>query len=402
MAKNTPVKPLPHSRVSFVFLVRAGAYRRAFEEELEEVSKSVTLPGFRPGKAPRQQVLASVGRQRIEAGALDRALPESYRAAIEEAGLHPVAPPELKMESYVPPLEGSDAEREVARFQAEVDVLPEIKVAGYQKVKVKAPKTEPVTEEELERVITYLRKQQAQIKDAEPDASVAEGMWVDIGYQGSVDGVARSDMTNPHHPLIVGEGQLIPGFEENLTGLRKGEEKTFSITFPKDYHAKELAGKKAQFSVTVHELRQLTLPEKDAAFAKQFGHDSWTELEKAIRQDLEKEKAEQRRTQIEQDIIGALLKLVRFEVPRSLVEEERERMYQEARARLSKAQVEWSQYLAQTNQTDEKVKQELEEQAERNVRTGLILREIVKTEGLPEEEGSFRTVMDRLVERSTK
>jgi trigger factor len=400
MAKN--LQHLPKSRVKLTVTTLASEFFRAFEDELSDISKDVKLQGFRPGKAPRDKVIEHVGRQRIEAGALDRALSMSYQRVLNEENLVPVAAPKVEVTSFTAPAEGVKDDTEVAVFTVEVDIYPEVNVTGYQKLKVKTPPLEKVKDEEVEKVFDYLRKQQGSLKEAEEGATIKKGDWVEIGYEGSVGGVKRTDMANQHHPLIVGEGQLIPGFEEAMVGMKKGEGKTFPISFPKEYHAKELAGKKAEFTVTIHDHREMVLPVLDAAFAKRFGHDTMEELEKAIRGDLEKEKLEQQRSQLENDIVLALLKLIKFEVPDSLVDREADRLKEDAVKQLAQMRITMEQYAEQTGQSMEKINQELREQADRNVRLGIILTEVVKAEGIVEGEGAGKQAIERLVEIATR
>ncbi|MBU6389311.1 trigger factor [Patescibacteria group bacterium] len=397
----THKKVLPHSRIQLTVTVSADQFRHAFDHELNEYTKSVSLPGFRAGKAPKAKVLEQVGRPRIEAAALDHAISHVYYEAVQEADIRPVEGPEVTIEKYETPSDSADPSGVVATFKVEVDVMPEVKIDGYKKIKIKPEPEKPVAEDEVEKVITYLRKQQAALVEVEEDGALEEGMWADIAYEGSVGGVKRPDMANKNHPLVIGEGQLIPGFEDQIIGMKKGEKKKITVTFPKEYHAKELAGKKAEFEVAVNELKRVNLPEKDADFAKRFGHSTFSELEKAIRESIVEEKRQESRQKQEQEVLDQLLKLAKFDLPQSLVKQEMERMYAEAQERLSKMNFDWDAYLEQVKKTADQVREETRPQAEKNVRIGLALGKVVEAEGLAESEQAAQQAVERLYEIAT-
>jgi len=398
----TKKEKLPNSRLKLIHTANAAQFRHAFGHELEEVAKTVKVPGFRPGKAPAAKVIQAAGRQRIEASALDHAISEVYFMDLREEKITPVGNPSIEITDYVAPADDASDDEKVITFTAEVDVLPEIEIKGYEKIKVKDVEQPKITEDEVERVIEYLRKQHAQAEAAPEGTELQKGMWVDLGYEGSVDGVKRTDMANKNHPIVLGEGQLIPGFEENLEGLKVGDVKTFKITFPKDYGTQELANKEAEFTVTINEIKTITLPEKDEKFAENYGHKNFAELEKAIRENLHEEKQEQTKQQLEENVVDELIKLAKFELPQALVEQELQRLFAESRQRLEGMQFQWDAYLEQTGKTMEQLKEEMRPQAEKNVRIGLALGRVIEEEKIPSGETAARQAVDRLVEIATK
>ncbi len=383
-------KNLPESRVKLTIPVTVAQFRPAFEKELEALAKDTRIEGFRQGKAPLPRVLATAGRQRVEAGALDRALNEAYAAALKQENIVPVTQPEITVDSYTAPAEDAADDLQVASFTAELDVLPEVSIKGYDRMKVKAPKVVEVTQKDIDEVFDYLRKQGAKLEDTKEGTAIAKGMWADIGFKGSVDGVAREDMNSAHHPLVVGEGQLIPGFEEEMIGMKKGEEKTFTITFPKDYHAKELQGKKAEFTVTIHEIKDMVMPVVDAEFAKKFGHDTMEQLEKAIRENLEQERKQEQQMKLEEVVVEELLKSAKFDVPHSLVHQEEHRLMEETMKR------------AGGQPLSEELKKQVGIQAPKNVRIGLALGKVIELENITDKEKPMRLAMDRLIEIATR
>lgn len=395
-------KNLPNSRVKLTITASAAQFQHAFDHELENIAKDVNLPGFRPGKAPKAQVLERVGRARVEAEAIEHVVADTYMETLQEAKLIPVEQPRIAVEKYEAPTEITKDDDVVVTYTAECDVIPEVKIDGYKKIHIKHKEQEPViAEDEVTKVTDFLRKQRATLKEADKDTTLAMGMWADIGYEGSVKGVKRDDMKNEHHPLMLGDGQLIPGFEEQLVGMKVGEERTIHVTFPKEYHAKELAGQKAEFTVKLYELKNVELPVIDNAFAKEYGHDTVDALLKAIRDNLHQEKKEESRQKIEEEVLEQLLKLAKFETPKALVEQELERMYKESKERLSSMNFDWNTYLAQVKKTEEELREEMRPQAEKHVKIGLALGKLMEEEGLQDKEGSGRQAVDRLVEMAT-
>jgi trigger factor len=383
-------KNLDRSRVQLVVPVSYAVYKPAFQRELETIAKDIKVEGFRPGKAPLKQVLAQIGKQRVEAGALDRAINTAYVQALEAEKILPVANPDITLDSYTAPSDDATDDTVVASFTAEMDVLPDVNVSHYQKIKVKAPKPTEVVDKDIEEVITYLRKQQASLKELAEDVKASKGMWADIGFKGTVDGVAREEMQSDHHPLVLGEGQLIPGFEDEIYGMIKGEKKTFKITFPKDYHAAGLAGKEAEFTVTLHELRDVTLPVIDQAFAKKFGHDTVEKLETAIKENLVLKREQENKLKLEELVMEELLKGMKFEVPASLVAGEEMRLREQAGKQLGGVPL------------SEQLVQQLQEQAVKNVRIGIALGKVVELEKIEERENASRTALNRLVAIATR
>ena len=392
---------LDKSKVKLTVSVTAEDYMKAFAQALVEHSKEVTVPGFRKGMAPTDKVLEQVGRKRIEASALDEATSKGYYDAIHEAKIVPVTPPSVDITKYSIPTEETKDSEVVLTFTAEAEIMPEIDIKGYEKIRVKKDPAEAVTEEELQKVLDYLKRQQAKMEAVEEDTLVENGMFADIAFDGSVDGVKRSDMFTQNHPLVVGEGRLIPGFEDQLIGMKSGEEKTFDITFPKDYHSQEMAGKVAQFKVKINELKRFIDPEEGEDFAKQFGHDNMEMMKKAITEELQKEKDQEARRKLEEKVLEALNKQYKFDVPESMVEEELKRLLDATKDRLVGMGTNWENYLVQTNQEEEEVNKQLREQSEKNVRNGLLLGEILRAEKIESEGGNAQKVMDRLIEITT-
>ena len=398
----TKKKNLPHSRVQLTLTGDAALFHHAFEHEVADAAKTLAVPGFRKGKAPVTKVIERMGRARFEAGAMQHMVNDLYIEAMQSEKLTPVDAPSIDLTEFKTPSDTTPADEVVITLQVEVDVIPEVDLSARKKLKMKKPAEPKLEEDELQRVLDYLRKQRASITEAPKDATLKNGMWVDLSYEGSVDGVKRADMANKNHPLVLGEGSLIPGFEEQIEGMKLGEERTIEVKFPKDYHATELAGKKAKFEVKVNEIKEVELPVLDDAFATNYGHDTLAELEAAIKLNLQEEKQEESRRKVEEEVLDELVKLAKFETPKSLIEQELERLFNESRERMAGMNFEWDMYLKQVNKTAEEVREEMRPQAERNVNIGLVLGKYIQEEGLGEEKEPGKVAIERLIDQAIK
>jgi len=395
-------KNLPHSRLELIIKVDAQAFRHAFDAETDTAGADLKIEGFRPGKAPRAKIVDRIGRDRLEVAALDHALSEVYQHTLAENNIIPVEGPKIEVKSFTLPGPDTADDVEVAQFVAEVDVLPEVTIEGYKKIKVKPPKEVVVEEEEKQKVLDELRRQRATLIEAAEGTKAVKGMWLDIYFKGSIDGVAREDMQTDHHPLVLGQGNLIPGFEEELEGMKQGEEKTFKVTFPKDYHAEALRSKKAEFTVRINELKDMVLPVADDEFAKNFGLKNFKDLQETLEKNLKAEKEEGRQRELEELVLEALLKVARFEVPQSLVTQEQARLFEETKERFIRMQVDWNQYLTETGKTEDALREEVKDQAEKNVKIGLALGKVIQAEGIKGSDGqAMRQAMDNLIAIAT-
>jgi trigger factor len=390
MAKHSPItrKQVSSTVVRLTVSVSAAQFREGFEAELAQVAKSVKVAGFRAGKVPPARALQAVGRPAVEGGALDRALRIAYMAALTEEALNPVSAPELKLESFTPPSEDDDATKEVAVFSVEIEIVPDFDLKGYQKLRVKPVAAKAIDEGDVHEFLTSLRKQRASLKPATDDAVAAKGMWANIGFSGTLEGIAREELTSDNLPLTLGDGQLIPGFEDEIYGMKTGEDKTFTITFPKDYRATQFAGKEVVFTVTLHEIKEVVLPVLDDAFAKTFGLESVSSLEEQVRDALQKEREREADEQTREIIFTELAKLVKVDLPKSLLDQETERLVEETSKRFG-------------GELPDDLRKQIDEQAPKNVRLGLAVGKLVALEGLTGQEKAAEQAVERLVEMAT-
>jgi trigger factor len=261
-------------------------------------------------------------------------------------------------------------------FEVEIVTYPEVKVGDYSKVKVELPKKETVQEEDVKKILENLRKQKATFKEVNREAK--KGDWVEISFEGSLKGVRMDAMTSKNHPLVLGENTLIPGFEDQIVGMKKGEKKTFKIKFPKDYHAKEYAGKEAEFKVELLNLKEVNLPEIDDTFAADFGMKNVDELKKAIENNLQEELHKKYENELEGKVLDKVLPLVKADIPEEMIDKEIERMLTGYQDQLKNMGMEFEAYLNSIKKSVDDIKKDMRPTAEKNIKIGLLLGKIIE------------------------
>ena len=400
---KSTIKKLPKSKVELDISLTAKELAEFFQKALDKLREKVKVEGFRQGKAPDVLVMERLGRATVEAEALDFAINHSFHQAIHEHNILPINSPNINVKKYQ--LSNSDqiSKDEVnLEYGAEVDIIPEVEVKDYKDIKIKKTSSiQKISKTEIFAVIEHLRKSRARLNPI--DQPLKKDDWAEINFTGSIDHVARDELKSDHFPLIIGETNLIPGFAENLIGLKKDEEKTFSLTFPKDYHKKDLQNKKAEFQVKVLQTQERILPEINEQFLKDHGLKTKDELEKAIEKSLLTEKETQADNEWEQKIIEEVLKRTKAEIPESLIEQETERLLNEMKDRITNIKMDWSSYIAEMKKTETEIKKELQNQAEKNVKIGLSFGKIMKEENIGGEGAeAMRKVMEKLKEYASK
>ncbi len=388
---------LSKNRIKISVTIPAEQMANFFEEEYERLAQTVTLPGFRAGKAPRVMTIEALGHARLSQNAINRALDHGYREALLEHKHFPVTEPSVSATNY-PPF-GEDKTQNEFTFEIEFDILADAKIGDYKKIKV--GKTDPeklkVSDEEIKKVVSYLARQQAKLNPV--SRATKNGDWAQVSFKGSLKGVWKDKLTSTSMPVVLGETQLIPGFAENIVGSKKNETKKFKVKFPKDFPDREFAGVEVDFEVKIEEVKEIELPKIDDEFAKKFGNETVSKMKEAIHRSLEGEK-KARATQIQRGQIGEqIIKMTKVEIPQSLIEKERERLKGALGKDLTSRGQTLEQYIQNVKITEEKLDAELKEQAKRNITLGVGLGEIAKAQGImlgtPEATDK---VFDRIVE----
>jgi len=368
-------RPESGSRMVLEIEVSPTEVDRHFATAYRHVAERTKVPGFRPGKAPRHVIDRFIGRASVIAEAVDHLVNESYDAALDQVAIIPIDQPEVDLDS------GAVAEGAPVKFTATVAVRPEVTLGAYGDFPFGLEPSE-VTDEQVEGVITDLREQQGTLRPVD-ERGAARADIAAVKFTGTIDGEPFEGGSADRLPLVIGEDRMIPGWEENLVGMKIGEEKGFEIDFPDDYRVEELKGRHAHFEVTLLDLRERILPELDDEFAKSVGELSTVEeLRAEIREALERRGADEARHQFADRIIDFATANATVDLPEVMIANEIEIMRDELRNRLAAQQIGMDRYLEIARQSPEELAAELREPAGRRVKSLLVLSAIAEKEGI--------------------
>lgn len=385
--KVTVSKP-EKSLITITIEAEESDIAKYFEKAATELSKQVKIDGFRSGKIPKNVLEKHIGKDVIRAHALDLALPNLYAEAVISEKVPVIARPEIKIVKEEPFI-----------FEAIVAVLPEVKINGYEKIKVEKKDIE-VKDEDLDEVITYFRRQSATYPEVKREAKKGDKVELDFeGFDPKGD-VPLEGTSSKNHPVILGEGGLIPGFEEEIEGMKAGEEKTFEITFPKDYHSDKFKGKKVKFKIKLHKVQEVQLPEITEAWISKMTGKSLTpeKFREEVRDNLKEERKFNEQNRREGEFFEKLIDLGKVDIPGVLIEEEIDFILDRTKMELESRGIAWDQYEKYLKEKDRDLRTEKKDQAEKQVKLRLILNHLYKAESLePTDEEIDAKVKETLV-----
>ena len=360
------------------FSVDKETYAKAEMEAYKKNVKSINVPGFRKGKAPKHIIEAYYGKGIFFEDAINACIPEAFEAAVKEAGLDIVGNPKFDLVSD----EGDIV------LKAEGYVKPEVSVEGYKDIAAKK-KTSRVTKDEIEAEVQRARERNARAIEV-TDRAAAMGDTANIDYEGSVDGVPFDGGKGEGHDLKLGSGSFIPGFEDQIVGKNIGEEFDVCVTFPEEYHAKELAGKAAVFKTKLNALKAEELPEADDEFAKDVSEfDTLDEYKADIKAKLAKRNEEKAEAEFENAVAEALMSKLVAEIPEPMFEAETENYVRDYDTRLRQSGLDLQTYFKYTGLTLEALRAEMRPQAEKQVKIRLALEKVAELEAIEVSEGEI-------------
>jgi len=344
--------------------VPAQEIDQAVEKRLQETARTVRLNGFRPGKVPMSVVKRRFGAS-VRQEVVGEMMRDNYIKALQEQDINPAGWPQLEPKTME---EGKDLE-----FVATFEVLPEIELGDLSKIKVEKPASE-VTDKDIDKMIDNLRRQHATMKEVKRKSKNKDIVTID--FKGYVDGEEFEGGAAEGHRLTLGSGQMIPGFEKAIVGGKTGEEFPIEVTFPEDYQNEDLAGKDAKFDIKIHKVEEPQLPEMTPEFFQQFGIDAEDEetFREEVKKNMERELKQAVSNKVKNDVVDGLLEVTELEVPNALVDQEIDRLRQDAVQRFG-GQVDFQQLP----------KEIFQDQATRRVKTGLLFQEVVKANDLKAE-----------------
>ena len=354
--------------------VPAEKVDKALDQAFKKVVKQINVPGFRKGKVPRPIFEQRFGVEALYQDAVDILLPEAYGEAIEETGISPVAQPEINVTQIE---KGKDFE-----FEATVTVEPEVQLGDYKGLEIEKQNSE-LTEEDLQEAIDHSLGHLADMVVKE-DGAVEENDTVNIDFDGYVDGEQFEGGQAEGYDLEVGSGSFIPGFEDQLVGMKTGEEKDVVVTFPEEYHAEELAGKEATFKTKVNEIKYKEVPELNDEIANELDSDanSVDEYKDNLRKRLSEQKAEEAENVEKEEAINKATENVTIDIPQAMIDTELDRMVQEFGQRIQQQGLDLQTYFQISGQDESQLREQMKDDAEQRIKTNLTLSAIADKENI--------------------
>ncbi len=353
--------------------VGAEQVEEGLQYAYRKVIKQVAIPGFRKGKAPRELLELQFGKEVLFQDALEYIVPEAYEKALEELNIKPIAQPEFDIND---PESGQPF-----KFKARVPVKPEVKLGEIEGIEVEIPDFQ-VKEEDVIQRLEDMRQQYAQVveKTEEP---AAMGDKLNIDFEGFIDGEAFAGGKGEDYSLELGSNTFIPGFEEQLVGLKAGESKDVLVTFPESYHAEDLAGKEAVFQVSVKKIEMTEARELNDDFAQEVSQfDTIDELRQDIRKNLEEMAETRRKEAIRTELMEKALEKCDIPVPDAVINMQVERMMQDFEQRMAYQGLTLEQYFQFTNSNREDFSQKIWPEAEKSVKGDFMLEKVADDKGI--------------------
>ncbi len=359
----------------------------ARERAFRKLVQRYRLPGFRPGRVPRRIFERQMGTQTIEQQAVEDVVPQAYGDALKEHGLEPVDSPKIDLQKT--------DEGKVLRIKAKVAVRPDIVLADYREVALDRTPVQ-VTDDEVEHSLQTLRRRAATLEPV-VDRGVQAGDIVTMDYAGTIDGEPFEGGSATGHTTEVTPERFIPGFAEQLYGARAGERRTVTGTFAENYHAEALRGKTAVFDVRVEEVKQTVLPDLDEAFVKNVSDkESVDAVRVDIRRRLEAVASAQSREAMQKQLLSTLLERHDFPLPEVLVDREVESLLTDAKNYMQRIGKPWEEYLQVKGVDESGLQLEYRPEAERRVKSALLLEEIAKNEKIDVTTADLESELDDL------
>lgn len=361
------------TKVSLTIVLGKEELHAAEQVALTKLSKKVKAPGFRAGKVPLNVAAKYVNPQALAEQTLDDALSKAVSQAFIDEKIPALDRPQVDIKKYVP---GNELE-----FVAEVEILPSITLGKYKKLGVKKA-VDKITDQEVSNVLERMRKGLANRKEVKREAM--QGDEVVIDFEGKREGVAFDGGSAKNYTLSIGSNQFIPGFESAVVGHREGETFDVPLKFPKDYHEKSLAGLDVVFTVTLHGVKEVLLPQLDDAFAKKAGpFETMNELKKDVKRELELAKDREAGDRFKDDLVAKLVSNSKVPVPDILVQDQAKSIEQDMTQNLMYQGMNLDMYLASKKLSKEEwLETEVKEAAIKRVQAGLVLAELSKAEGI--------------------
>ncbi len=381
------------NEVKLSFVVEAEKFDEAMKKVYAKTAKYFTIPGFRKGKAPMNMVEKQYGTEIFNEDTFNELVPEIYETAIKENNIQAVSSPNLDITQIG---KGKDL-----IFTAIVQVKPEVKLGKYKGIELKKIEYN-VSEHDIEHELSHIVEHNARLVTVE-DRPVEQGDITVIDFEGSIDGVPFEGGKAEKHELEIGSNTFIPGFENQVIGMKLEEEKDITVTFPEDYFSKELAGKPAVFKVKLHEIKKKELPKIDDELAKDVSEfETLEELKNSIKEKMQKSNEDKAKYETEDAAMNAVCNNVELEIPSGMIDTEIANMMKDVEQRLQYQGLTLEQYYMLSGKTETQVKDEMKEQAEKAVKSRLVIEAIIKAEDIKAEENEINEKLEEMAKNYGK
>lgn len=381
------IENMPQSRVKLFICIEKKDMQEYENTAYKKMVGQIKIAGFRPGKAPIAILKREVGDAKFQHEVMDVAIPQSYYKVIVDNKVQAIGQPEVKVAKFVP--------GDLLEFEADVAVLPAVILPDYKAMKVKIVETK-INKSDIEGVLTNLRQEKAILKKVDRGAKKEDR--VEIDFDGFIGGKPLTGGSSKNHPLVLGKKAFIPGFEEELIGLKVDENKEFDIKFPESYHAKELAGKEAHFIVKMNLVHEIELPEISDDFANQVGSfETVKKLKEDIGKNLSTAKSEENIRNAERALLEKIVLKSKMDIPVELIGQEAESLINDMETGLIQRGGTLDGFLESQNKSREDLSKDIREEAEKRVRVGLVLSQISKEEGIMVTESEVKAEVDKRI-----
>ena len=379
------------NKAKLTFTVPAEQFDEAMQKAFLKLRGRINVPGFRKGKAPRRMIETMYGEGVFYDDAFEIIFPDVYEAAVKEYDLHPVDQPEISLDEIGA---GQDL-----KFHLEVFVRPDVTLGEYKGLTVEAEQ-QKLTDEMIDARISADQDKASRTIDVE-DRPVQEGDTVNLDYAGTVDGVAFAGGTAENQTLKIGSHQFIPGFEEQMVGMAIGEEKDLQVRFPDEYHAEELKGKEAVFHVKVNGIQVTEKPELDDDFAADVSEfNTFAEYRESIVKELTERVEKNNEIAAENALVEKAVENAEMDIPQAMIDDQANYMVREMAMRMSYQGLKMEDYLKYTGQTVEGLKTMYKPEAEKRVKTELVIDAIRKAEKIEPTEADIEKAIAEQAERT--
>lgn len=359
------------------FNIEAVKFEEAIKKVYEKSARYFNIPGFRKGKAPMAIVEKTYGPSIFYEDAFNELVPEIFEKELKDNNIEAVSRPDLDIEQME---KGKDL-----KFTAIIQTKPEVKLGNYKGIQIKKIEYN-VSDEDIEHELGHMAERNSRVVTVE-DRAAEKGDITVIDFEGSVDGVKFEGGKADGHELELGSGTFIPGFEDQIIGMKPEEEKDINVKFPEDYFSEDLKGKDAVFKVKLHEIKKKEMPEINDEFAKDASEfDTLAELKNSIKEKLEEDNKSRAKYETEEEAIKAVCNDAKVDIPSGMIDTELDNMVKEAEQRLSYQGMNMDMYLNMIGKTMEDFRKEGEEQAKEAVKTRLVLEQIIKEEKIEAEK----------------